>query len=88
MIKCKDCCWYEKEHILLNDGSTREYTDADVDDLGIKNSVSCDVGINVGGRCKYYPYNDSCWMGEEDFCSKGQKSAFTPNNLEQLKEQK
>lgn len=89
MILCKDCCWYEKAHILLSDGTTRDYTDDDVDDLGIKNCVSCDVGINVGGRCKYYSYNDTCWMEEDDFCSKGQMTALEHNNKwnEQLKEQ-
>lgn len=90
MILCKDCCWYEKEHILMNDGTTRDYTDKDVNALGIKNCVSCDVGVNVGGRCKYYSYNDTCWMQEDDFCSKGQINAYGINNksYEQLKGQK
>ena len=85
MIRCKDCCWYEKKHILLEDGSTRDYAENEDDILG----VETDIGINVGGRCKYYSYNNTCWMEDDDFCSKGQIIPHGINNksYEQLKEQ-
>lgn len=87
MILCKDCCWYEKAHILLDDGTAREYTDEEKE---LPVGVDASVGINVGGRCRYYSYNKTSWMSEDDFCSKGQKSPNKNNNkwLLMLKEKK
>ena len=75
MIRCKDCIWYEPAHVLFEDGTTREFTEEEKP-LG----VTADVGINVGGRCKYFDYNKACWMGEEDFCSRGQKISYDHDN--------
>lgn len=67
-MKCKDCVWWNEEHIRLDDGTTRPYTEEER-----KNNptgVTADVGINVGATCGRYSYIDNFWMQADDYCSR------------------
>lgn len=78
VVRCKDCCHWKPPHIRLNDGKQRAYKpgDKDNDPLGI--GVSCDIGINVGGKCWLdyktgYGEDKRVFRGENDFCSRADK---------------
>jgi len=78
IVRCKDCCHWKPPHIRLNDGKQRAYKpgDKDNDPLGI--GVSCDIGINVGGKCWLdyktgYGEDKRVFRGENDFCSRANK---------------
>lgn len=65
-MRCKDCIWWNEEHILLDDGTTRAYTE---EEKRLPFGVTSDVGINVGATCRRYPYIENFWMGADDYCS-------------------
>lgn len=71
VVRCKDCKWYDPEHILLNDGGRGEYDEYPKNDLfGI--GVTSDIGINVGGRCMHRGYINNLFREPGDFCSHGE----------------
>lgn len=78
VVRCKDCCHWKPPHIRLNNGKQRAYKpgDKDNDQFGI--GVSCDIGINVGGKCWLdyktgYGEDKRVFRGENDFCSRADK---------------
>ena len=71
VVRCKDCIYWQKPQVKLDDGTYRDYTEEEIKGGGI---VTHDVGINVGSFCakyNHYHINDiPQFMGEDDFCSK------------------
>ena len=77
VVLCKDCRFWRDRYIKQNDGVERKYTDKDVDALGIKDSVTLDVGVNVGAMCRYedgrgWRNDKSVFRNKDDFCSRGE----------------
>lgn len=73
VVRCKECQFWKDEHVLLNDGRERQYTDEDPYFL-----VTSDVGINIGAKCmREYNRGWSCdktvFRNEDDYCSKAEK---------------
>lgn len=78
IIRCQECGYWQDACVLLNDGRMRQYTEADVDALGIKNMVSISVGINQGAKCLYeeqrgWSHDHTTFRSADDFCSRAQK---------------
>lgn len=82
---CRTCIYYKPEHVLLNDGTERAYTDADINELGIR-MVSVDAGTNIGGQCFYDvlhgPAENAGFRSENDYCSKWKYGENIPLNAE------
>ena len=77
VVHCRDCMYWRDEYIKQNDGRERQYTDADVDALGIRNSVTNEVGINMGAMCRRednrgWAVDKSLFRNADDFCSRGE----------------
>lgn len=74
VVRCKDCVWFVPEHIKLNDGTTRPYTD---EEKKLPCGVTAEVGINVGSYCLRKGYCKEngipVWFQENDFCSYGER---------------
>jgi hypothetical protein len=74
VVRCKDCKYFIPEHIMLDDGTTRAYTE---EEKKLPLGVSGDVGINCGSRCMRHLYWEEnsipFWFQENDFCSYGER---------------
>lgn len=74
VVRCKDCKYFIPEHIKLDDGTTRAYTE---EEKKLPLGVTADVGINCGSRCMRYLYWEKnripFWFQENDFCSYGER---------------
>lgn len=68
IIHCKDCIWWEDEHVLLSDGTKRPYTEEEKKNC--PTGVTCDIGINVGSRCMVNPHITSLFRNANDYCSR------------------
>lgn len=62
VVRCKDCVYFRDRHVLLPDGSERDYADGE-------ECVTADVGVNVGSQCR--KEEEPCFRGGGDFCSRG-----------------
>lgn len=77
VVRCRDCKFWHDDYVRQNDGAKRKYRDDDVDPLGIKNSVTLDIGINCGAMCcvedgKGWGMNKRVFRQADDFCSRGE----------------
>jgi hypothetical protein len=79
VVRCKDCIWYHKAHVLCNDGTEKdesEFPDEAFGVLGRKCGVTLDYGINVGGECenRFLFINDEYQFRKpDDYCSRGER---------------
>lgn len=94
VVRCKDCCHWKPPHILLNDRKQRAYKPGDKDNDPFGIGVSCDIGINVGGKCWLdyktgYGEDKRVFRGENDFCSRADKlpEGITPEQFWGLSEE-
>ena len=80
VVRCKDCLYYHKAHILCNDGTERdilEFTKEALDFTGA--FVTSKYGINVGGKCELekncgYAEDKSVFRQPNDYCGHGERS--------------
>lgn len=84
VVRCKDCVYYHKAHVKLDDGTELDYDSDVVKEYKQKRKesgdpfwemVCADLGVNVGGRCERdnnqgYAEDKSVFRSETDFCSK------------------
>ena len=84
VVRCKDCVYYHKAHVKLDDGTELDYDSDVVKEYQQKRKesgdpfwemVCADLGINVGGRCERdnnqgYAEDKAVFRSETDFCSK------------------
>ena len=79
VVRCKDCKYFVPKHILLKDGSTRDYTE---EERKLPFGVTGDVGINCGSICMLHDYwaenRFPVYVNENDFCSYGERKEETP----------
>lgn len=79
VVRCKDCKWFVPKHILMDDGSTREYTE---EEKKLPLGVPGNVGINCGSRCmrhiSWLENSVPVWVQENDYCSYGERKEATP----------
>jgi hypothetical protein len=77
VVLCRDCVYWQKPQIRLNDGTYRDYEPGEYENGSFFGGVTVDVGINIGSFCAKYntehQNNIPQFMGENDFCSKGYK---------------
>lgn len=77
VILCKDCVYWQKPQVKLNDGTYRDYEPGEYENGSPFGGVTSDVGINIGSFCALYNTEHQNripqFMGENDFCSKGYK---------------
>ena len=77
VVLCKDCVYWQKPQVRLNDGTYRDYEPGEYENGSFFGGVTVDVGINIGSFCAKYNTEHQNqipqFMGENDFCSKGYK---------------
>ena len=77
VVLCKDCVYWQKPQVRLNDGTYRDYEPGEYENGSFFGGVTVDVGINIGSFCaKYNTEHQNCipqFMNENDFCSRGYK---------------
>lgn len=77
VVLCKDCVYWQKPQVKLNDGTYRDYEPGEYENGSPFGGVTSDVGINIGSFCAMYNTEHQNripqFMGENDFCSKGYK---------------
>lgn len=77
VVLCKDCVYWQKPQVKLNDGTYRDYEPDEYENGSLFGGVTVDVGINIGSFCAKYNTEHQNripqFMGENDFCSKGYK---------------
>jgi len=76
IVNCRDCMYWTDEYVKQNDGRCRQYKGDEPDALGIKHSVSIDVGINIGSMCRYefqrgWEHDHCTFRKADDYCSRG-----------------
>jgi hypothetical protein len=76
VVRCKDCIYWQRPQVKLKDGTYRDYEHGEyVNGFG---GVELSVGINIGSFCaKYDKWHGNSipqFMGDNDFCSKGEKA--------------
>lgn len=75
VVLCRDCKFWKDRYVLQNDGTERQYNDGDG---FFGNSVTADIGINMGSRCriedgKGWSVDKSVHRRADDFCSRGER---------------
>ena len=77
VVFCRDCVYWQKPQVKLNDGTYRDYEPGEYENGSLLGGVTVDVGINIGSFCAKYntAHQNSIpqFMDENDFCSKGYK---------------
>ena len=77
VVLCKDCVYWQKPQVKLNNGTYRDYEPGEYENGSPFGGVTSDVGINIGSFCAMYNTEHQNripqFMGENDFCSKGYK---------------
>lgn len=77
VVRCKDCVYFHKAHVLCNDGTEKDFSEFPPEAFGLLgDSVTGEYGINVGSKCEIdkhngYGVDKSVFRNEEDFCSRG-----------------
>jgi len=70
LVHCKDCIYWQKPQVKLEDGTYRDYKDGEEFP-----NVPISIGINVSSFCalynKHHENDIPQFMDEDDFCSKG-----------------
>lgn len=75
VVRCKDCIYYHKSHVLCGDGTEKDYSEFPPEAF-LGTLVSGYYGINVGGQCEIekncgYECDKSVFRNENDYCSRG-----------------
>lgn len=89
VVRCGECAYYKKPHVLTNDGEEKSYEEMPpeafdgLDDM----YVTMKYGINVGGKCmldcgRGYPEDKSVFRSPNDFCSYGTAGIQTDEERE------
>lgn len=79
VVRCKDCIYYHKEHVLCNDGTEKDYSEFPAEAFGsLGRFVNAKYGINVAGKCEIelnsgYAEDKSIFRNPDDFCSRGKR---------------
>ena len=80
VVRCKDCIYFRKEHVLAPDGQRKSYSEMPPEAfggfLGVVNSVTSSYGINIGSQClvdcnRGYGEDKTVFRQSEDYCSRG-----------------
>jgi hypothetical protein len=80
VVRCGECVYYHKAHVLCNDGVERDISELPKEALDFTGtSVTIKYGINVGGQCELekncgYAEDKSVFRNPNDFCSRGERS--------------
>lgn len=78
VVRCKDCVYWQKPQILLDDGTYRDYLPGEYESGPLGFGVTMDVGINMGSFCAKYNTDHQNripqFMKPDDFCSKGYRA--------------
>ncbi len=78
VVRCKDCWYYHKAHILCNDKTEKDISEFPKESIDFTGGfVTSKYGINVGGKCELekncgYAEDKSVFREPNDFCSRGQ----------------
>ena len=78
VVRCKDCWYYHKAHILCNDGTEKDISEFPKESIDFTGGfVTSKYGINMGGKCELekncgYAEDKSVFREPNDFCSRGQ----------------
>ena len=79
VVRCKECCYYHKAHILCNDKTEKDISEFPKEAIDITGGfVTSKYGINVGGQCELekncgYAEDKSVYREPNDFCSRGER---------------
>jgi hypothetical protein len=79
VVRCKDCLYYHKPHVLCYDGTEKDYSEFPPEAfVTIGWGVNGDYGINIGGKCEKeknagYRVDKSVFRQPGDFCSYGER---------------
>lgn len=78
VVRCKDCVYYHKAHVLCPDGTEKDFSEFPHEELAPFGFVSVKYGINVGGKCELekncgYEVDKSVYRGPNDFCGRGKR---------------
>ena len=79
VVRCKDCIYFHKEHVLCNDGTEKDFSEFPPEAFGLfGDSVTSEYGINVGSKCEIdknngYGMDKSVFRRKDDFCSRGKR---------------
>ncbi len=78
LVRCKNCQHWKPPHISLNDGRQRLYREGEKDKDPFRIGVTCDVGINVGGKCwlehnSGYGRDMRVFRKADDYCSRADR---------------
>lgn len=81
VVRCKDCVYYKKAHVLTNDGQEKNYEEMPEEafDDCFSIGVTVQYGINVGSQCtldcdRGYAEDKGVFRSPNDFCSRGCRS--------------
>ena len=80
VVRCKECIYYHKAHILCNDGTEKDILEFPKEALDFTGAcVTSKYGINVGGRCELekncgYAEDKSVFRQPNDYCGHGERS--------------
>ena len=78
VVRCKDCVYWQKPQIRLDDGTYRDYLPGECESGLFGLGVTSDVGINIGSFCAMYNTDHQNripqFMEPDDFCSKGYRA--------------
>ena len=86
VVRCGDCLYYHKAHILCNGGTEKDISEFPKEALDFTNGfVTSKYGINVGGKCELekncgYAEDKSVFRGPNDYCSRGERSVDNAND--------
>lgn len=78
VVRCKDCVYWQKPQIRLNDGTYRDYLPGEYESGPFGRFVTAAVGINIGSFCAKYNTDHQNripqFMEPDDFCSMGYRA--------------
>ena len=87
VVRCKDCVYYHKAHVLCPDGTEKDFSEFPHEELAPFEFVSAKYGINVSGKCELekncgYEVDKSVYREPNDFCSRGERKGGDNNGQE------
>ena len=87
VVRCKDCVYYHKAHVLCPDGTEKDFSEFPHEELAPFGFVSVKYGINVGGKCELEKncgceVDKSVYREPNDFCSRGERKSGDNNGQE------
>ena len=87
VVRCKDCVYYHKAHVLCPDGTEKDFSEFPHEELDLFGFVSAKYGINVSGKCELEKncgceVDKSVYREPNDFCSRGERKSGDNNGQE------